>query len=124
MRIQKYGVLLLAVVLGAIAGQARAGETDVVNVVVRQSVAGVYSFDVTLRHEDDGWDHYADRWEVRDGSGVVLATRVLVHPHVDEQPFTRSLSGVRLPASLSRVIIAGHDNVHGYGGVEMTVDLP
>ena len=78
------GVLLLAAALG---GPAGAGEVDVVNVVVRQSTAGVYRFDVTLRHADEGWDHYADGWEIRDGDGVVLATRVLVHPHVDEQPF-------------------------------------
>ncbi|MCH7555139.1 MAG: hypothetical protein IIC08_03985 [Proteobacteria bacterium] len=124
MKIQTYGVLLLAAALGGLSGPARAGEVDVVDVVVRQSAAGVYRFDVTLRHADSGWDHYADAWEIRDGDGAVLATRVLVHPHVDEQPFTRSLGGVRLPDSLKAVTIAGHDSEHGYGGMEMTVDLP
>ena len=123
MKIQISGVLLVAA-LGAMDGLARAGEVDVENVVVRQSAAGVYRFDVTLRHADDGWDHYADRWEIRDGGGAVLATRVLVHPHVDEQPFTRGLGGVRLPEALAAVTVAGHDSVHGYGGKEMTVDLP
>ena len=118
------GVLLLAAALGAQSGPAGAGEVDVVNVVVRQSTAGVYRFDVTLRHADEGWDHYADGWEIRDGDGAVLATRVLVHPHVDEQPFTRGLGGVRLPEALAAVTVAGHDSVHGYGGKEMTVDLP
>ena len=124
MKIQTYGVLLLAAALGGLSGPARAGEVDVVDVVVRQSAAGVYRFDVTLRHADSGWDHYADAWEIRDGDGAVLATRVLVHPHVDEQPFTRSLGGVRLPDSLKAVTVAGHDSEHGYGGMEMTVDLP
>ena len=126
MKIQTYGsvLLLLATALGAMAGPARAGEVDVVDVLVRQSAAGVYRFDVTLRHADSGWDHYADRWEIRDGDGAVLAIRVLVHPHVNEQPFTRGLGGVPLPATLISVTVAGHDSVHDYGGIEMTVDLP
>ena len=61
---------------------------------------------------------------MRDADGMVLANRVLLHPHVGEQPFTRSLAGVRLPDGLRRVAIRAHDSVHGYGGVEMTVDLP
>jgi hypothetical protein len=46
-----------------------------------------------VRHEDVGWQHYADRWEVLASGGEVLATRVLAHPHVDEQPFVRNLGG-------------------------------
>jgi len=46
---------------------------------------------VTLSHPDTGWDHYADGWEVLDARGARLGLRVLAHPHVDEQPFTRSL---------------------------------
>ena len=124
MKIQIYGVFLLAAALGALSGPARAGEVDVETVVVRQTAAGVYSFDVTLRHADSGWEHYADAWEIRDADGTVLARRVLVHPHVNEQPFTRSLGGVRPPASLRRVTVVAHDSLHGYGGIEMTVDLP
>ena len=46
---------------------------------------------------DSGWDHYANRWEVLEPEGQVIATRTLLHPHVDEQPFTRSLSGIHIP---------------------------
>ena len=49
---------------------------------------------------------------------------MLYHPHVEEQPFTRSLSGVQVPDDLKQVVIRGHDKVHGTGGVEMTIDLP
>lgn len=45
---------------------------------------------VTLSHPDTGWDHYADRWLVFDLSGDLIAERVLLHPHVTEQPFARS----------------------------------
>lgn len=48
-------------------------------------------FNVTLSHPDTGWDHYADGWRVEDVDGNVLGLRVLAHPHVNEQPFTRSL---------------------------------
>ena len=89
-----------------------------------QGDTGVYRSGVTVRHAGSGWDHYADRWESREGDGVVLATRVLAHPHVNEQPFTRGLDGVRLPESLTSVTVVAHDGKHGYGGVEMTVDLP
>jgi len=106
------------------AGGAFAGEADVVDVNVRKTGDGVYSFSVTLRHADTGWKHYADRWDVLDGSGNVLGKRVLLHPHVNEQPFTRGLSGVRIPKSIVKVTVRAHDLVHGLGGAVKTVDLP
>lgn len=52
---------------------------------------------VTLSHPDEGWDHYADAWEVFGPDGTSLGIRELVHPHVDEQPFTRSLTLSNVP---------------------------
>ncbi len=102
---------------------AMAGEADVVG--ARAVRAGdAYSFDVTVAHADAGWDHYADRWDVVAPDGSVLGTRVLLHPHDTEQPFTRSLGGVRVPAGIAFAILRAHDRVHGYGGAEMRVDLP
>jgi hypothetical protein len=116
--------LIILCGVGVIYSPAYAGQADVVRVEVTRAAPGVYSFRVTLRHDDAGWDHYADRCEVRDAEGTVLGTRVLAHPHVDEQPFTRGLSGVAVPHGLSQVTIAAHDSVHGHGGIEMTVVLP
>ncbi len=42
-------------------------------------------------------DDYADGWRIEAPDGTVVATRPLAHPHVDEQPFTRSLRGMVLP---------------------------
>ena len=78
---------------------------------------------VTVQHDDEGWDHYADRWEVLNSSGGEIATRELAHPHVDEQPFTRSLPGVRIPEGLTQVRIRAHDSVHAYGGTEVDSDI-
>lgn len=108
----------------ALYSPARAGEADVLEVVVRVQPDGAFGFDATLRHADEGWDHYADAWDVVAPDGTVLATRVLYHPHVDEQPFTRSLRGVKVPEGVSEITIRAHDSVHGYGGAEKTVALP
>lgn len=111
------------IALAGVAATALAGPADVVAATARCSAASVCSFDVTVRHADEGWEHYADRWEVVGPDGRVLATRVLRHPHVNEQPFTRSLGGVAIPVSISTVSIRAHDSVHGFGGAEMTVHL-
>ncbi len=103
---------------------ASAGEADVLDVEVSRSSAGTYSFSVTVRHDDTGWDHYADRWEVVAPDGTVLGTRVLLHPHEHEQPFTRSQSGIRIPDGIETVTIRAHDSVDGFGGVEKSVAVP
>lgn len=102
---------------------AWAGEADVLDVKVSKSGGG-YAFSVTVAHADAGWDHYADAWEIVDLDGRVLATRVLLHPHDDEQPFTRSLSGVVIPNEIKTVFVRAHDAVHGYGGKTVEVPLP
>jgi hypothetical protein len=81
------------------------------------------SFRVTLRHADAGWDHYANAWQVVAPDGRVLATRVLRHPHVGEQPFTRDLRDVAVPAEVERVTIRARDSVHGLGGREVEIAL-
>jgi len=101
-----------------------AGEADVVGVAVKKSVSGIYGFDVTVKHADTGWDHYADNWEVVGLDGAVIDRRVLFHPHVGEQPFTRSIPRVEIPVGVKSVVIRAHDSVHGHGGTEKTVQLP
>lgn len=108
----------------AAAGQALAGEAEVVAVEIRAEGGGTYRFDVTVRHGDEGWDHYADAWDVVAPDGTVLGTRKLLHPHETEQPFTRSLSGVAIAAGIDEVTVRARDSVHGYGGAEMTVAVP
>jgi hypothetical protein len=114
-------VVLRACAVGAPA--ARAGEADVLQVEAAPEGGGAWRFRVTVAHGDTGWDHYADKWDVVGPGGKVLGTRVLLHPHETEQPFTRSLSGVRIPAGVKRVTLRAHDKVHGLGGKEFTVEL-
>ena len=114
-------VLFLCVILPSV---ILAGEADVIAVDARKSGDNLYHFDVTVSHADEGWDHYADSWEVLDPEGNVLGTRTLYHPHVGEQPFTRSLSGVKIPGDITRITIRAHDSVHKYGGMTKSVELP
>lgn len=82
-----------------------------------------WSVSVTLKHGDTGWDHYADRWRVVDDEGNVLGDRVLFHPHVEEQPFTRGLGSVQIPEGTTTVRIEAHDKVHGWSRNPLLVDL-
>ncbi len=103
---------------------ATAGEADVVSAEATRSPDGTWRFTVTVRHADTGWDHYADAWEVLAPDGTLLGRRVLLHPHENEQPFTRSLSGVEIPEAVDRVTIRARDSVHEYGGATVEVVLP
>lgn len=118
------GLLSLpALVVQLLAGPAVAGEADVVAAEAAQESDGTWRFRVTVRHGDEGWDHYADRWQVETPDGRVLGTRVLLHPHEHEQPFTRALGGVVIPPEVDTVLIRAHDSVHGDGGAAVTVQL-
>ena len=99
-------------------------EAEALHAEVSQGMARLSTFEATVEHADTGWKHYADKWEILDDKDVVLGTRTLYHPHVDEQPFTRGLAGVKIPAHLKKVKIRAHDSVHECGGSAMSVDLP
>lgn len=100
-----------------------AGEANVLGVKVDPLGERQYRISVTLSHDDSGWDHYANAWLVLDEDGKVIGERVLLHPHVDEQPFTRSLI-LTIPEPITLITIKGQDLVHGSGGKMMVVELP
>lgn len=101
----------------------RADPPEITDVTVRETSSG-WRFDVTVQHPDTGWDHYADGWEVLAPDGTRLGFRELLHPHVEEQPFTRSLSGVVIPAGISEVTVRPRCNVTGWAETGIRVALP
>ncbi len=113
--------LLPLLLLLSSSGFSIAGEADVVEVRIKGK-APDYRFYVTVKHADTGWDHYADGWEVIGADGTIYGKRILAHPHVDEQPFTRS-GAITIPEGVTSVIVRAHDSVDGYGGAEITVEL-
>lgn len=104
--LKKESMKLLPLFIAALfaAAPALAEAPKVVKAVANASGMG-WDFDVTLTHPDTGWDHYADSWVIVDAQGEVQGTRILQHPHVDEQPFTRSLRDVMLPDGTREVFI-------------------
>lgn len=103
---------------------AHAGEADVTHAELRKTGANVFSVDVTVEHADEGWDHYANKWDVMTPDGELIGTRTLLHPHVGEQPFTRSLGNIPIPQVITEVIIRAHDSVHEYGGKIFKITVP
>lgn len=100
-----------------------ADEVDIVDVKARQSSNKTWSFAVTLKHADEGWDHYANEWQVLAPDNKILATRTLYHPHVNEQPFTRNTQGVKIPEGMDVVRIIAKDTVHGLSKKVVEVNL-
>lgn len=115
--------LLASLILSLTTLSATAGESDVVDVTIESLGGGKFRINATLSHADTGWDHYADRWDVLDESGNVLGVRELAHPHVNEQPFTRSVS-VSIPESVKTITVESNDSVHGTGGKTFSIDVP
>ena len=99
-----------------------AGEADVIAATATQNASGTWTVSATIRHADTGWEHYADRFDVLTPEGEVLAERILFHPHVEEQPFTRSVTAT-IPDDVTRIIVRAHDNVDGLGGAEVEIEL-
>ena len=102
------------------------GSISIVGIRFVGSGEGQWTAHATLRHRDSGWEHYADAWRVVDVAGKELGMRTLFHPHVSEQPFTRSLSGVRIAGPTTVVIVEAHDKVHGWSAdrVQVRLDKP
>lgn len=107
-----------------------AADADVEFVRAVLNSDGTWTFHVTLRHPDTGWDDYTDGWDVLLPDGTILKksesdpfTRLLLHPHENEQPFTRSQSGLVIPEGINLITVRAHDLLHGFGGNEIQLDL-
>lgn len=97
---------------------------DVIRVVVKAQPNARFDFAVTISSPYDTPQRYADAFRVTGEGGVIYGERVLLHDHADEQPFTRELDGVTIPAGVRSVVVQGRDSRYGYGGKTMRADLP
>ncbi|MGR3514818.1 MAG: hypothetical protein ACU0GG_18820 [Paracoccaceae bacterium] len=94
-----------------------------IEAVDARNSGSAWTFSVTLLHADTGWDDYADGWRIVAEDGTELGLRVLYHPHVDEQPFTRSLGGVSIPEGVDTVYVEARTNTDGWGSARFPVSL-
>ena len=114
--------VLSSLLLTCLSITCQAGQAVVVDAKVKQLAGSRYTIDVTLEHGDEGWKHYANTWQVQTESGQVLGTRTLHHPHVNEQPFTRSLT-LKIDPSIKSIFIQAMDSVHKANPVRFKIDL-
>ncbi|MCA9910729.1 MAG: hypothetical protein KC519_18865 [Anaerolineae bacterium] len=112
------------------AREQNTANANVIYVRAIENTPGTWTFHVTVQHPDTGWEDYADGWDVLLPDGTVIKpdptspfTRLLLHPHEEEQPFTRSQGGIVIPADVTTVRVRAHDLVAGFGGREVVVDL-
>lgn len=77
--------------------------------------AGAYTFSVEIESPDQGCEQYADWWEVVSGEGALVYRRILLHSHVDEQPFVRSGGPVEVDSG-TEIWVRAHMAPGGYGG--------
>jgi hypothetical protein len=97
--------------------ETNAQSAEVLDVKV-SGVSNDYLFSVTVKSPDKGCEQYADWWEVLTPEGDLIYRRILLHSHVNEQPFTRT--GGPVPVGSNReVIIRAHMNPKGYGSKAM-----
>ena len=103
--------------------QSSAGGADVIDASAMRESNGRYTVSATILHKNEGWKHYVNRFEVLTPDGKLIGARYLGHPHVNEQPFTRSATSVKVPEGINEIRIRAHDNVHGFSGKEFTLKL-
>lgn len=96
---------------------------DVVDASATRDGDGTWTFSATLSSPYDSAERYADAWRVVGPDGTVYGTRELLHDHANEQPFTRSQSGIEIPDDVDEVTVEGRDQVSGWGGATVAVTL-
>lgn len=108
---------------GEAAGTGTARYPDVLEARLERSGDG-WTVAATISSPYDSEERYADAFRVVAPDGTVLGVRELLHPHAEEQPFTRSLSGIDIPADVDAVVVEGRDLIHGWGGRTVTIEVP
>ena len=107
----KHSITLLLLLISSL---VKAAEVEVKCEKVEHRGGDLFTFYISVDHNDENWEHYVDRFELLNEKGKIFAVRVLRHPHVNQRPFTRSVTTM-LKEPLNKFSARGHDLVHGYG---------
>ncbi len=115
---RKLCVVLVTFFWGA---SSYAGDVQIIDVALKKRGQN-WNIRVMLKHDDTGWQHYADAWRVVAEDGKILGKKLFQKPHVEEQPFSRSLI-IKIPRNISKLYIEAHDSVHGWSIDKVHIDL-
>jgi len=104
---------ILAIIACTLSTPLCAGQAVIENVKAECNHKRLCKFDVTISHADEGWTHFANGWQIFTTKGELLGHRALAHPHVKEQPFTRTIRNIKIPPSVDTVFLRANDSLHG-----------
>lgn len=96
-------------------------EANVTEVSFVQIDPMTYRFNITLYHDDDGEEGYANFWVIETLNRTELGKRILTHPH-GTQEFSRSGS-IIIPENIDIVVVRGYDQTHGFGGQAIIINI-
>ncbi len=108
----------------AVPDTANADHPDVLAASMQRDDDGSWTLEVTLSSPYDTPERYADGWRVMDEDGEVFGEHTLTHHHADEQPVTRTQSGLQIPDGVDEVTVQGRDTENGYGGTTLAIQVP
>jgi hypothetical protein len=94
---------------------------DIKSVEIEKVDESTADLSVTVSSPYDSPERYADGWRVLDQDDQVLGEHTLAHDHADEQPFTRTQTGLTVPDGTQELTVQGRDLKNGYGGQTATV---
>ena len=100
-----------------------AGQAIIEKVEAECNYKRLCKFNVTIRHADEGWSHFANGWQIFTPKGELIGHRALAHPHVNEQPFTRSIRNIKIPDNVDTAILRANDSVHGESDRKYVIKL-
>lgn len=96
---------------------------DIREAELKSEGGGTYALSVTVSSPYDSPERYADGWRVLAPDGTVLGEHELMHDHANEQPFTRTQTGLEIPEGTEEITVEGRDLENGYGGETVTIPV-
>jgi hypothetical protein len=86
--------------------------------------SGIYHIKVTIEHEDTGWDHYVESWEIFAPDGQILGVRPFFEPELERLKTVSALAGVVIPEDVKAVTIRARTHPSGFEGDPVKVKIP
>jgi hypothetical protein len=88
-----------------------------------EPTGSTWTVHVTLRHDDQGFEHYANGWRLVDAKKNVIAAQELYHPHDKKKSFTDSKANIKIPSQTKLVFLEAQAKPHGWSKQRVRIDL-
>lgn len=88
-----------------------------------EPTSATWTVHVTLRHDDEGYDHYVNGWRIVDAKKNVLASQEIYHPHNKKKSFTDNKSNITIPKDAKIIFLEAQAKPHGWGKQRVRIDM-